>query len=197
MTLDPATVDERDVLRALTACLAPRPVALVSTISRDGVANAAPFSMVTPLSASPALLGLAIHPRSDGRRKRTLASIEEVGDFVVNAVTLALLPAAVESSVDAPEGRPVAGLRFVPSDLVRSPRVAASPINLECRLAEVIRPARSQASFVVGEVVRVHVDGAPAVEEPWHVFHTVGHLATPARGEYLFVTVGEVRRIKV
>lgn len=100
--------------------LAPRPLVLVSTLGPDGAPNLAPFSMATPLSAEPPLVGVAILPRSDGGQKRTLSNLEATDEFVLNLVTLALLDAAL-----SPSGR--AALPLLPSERVAPPRVAGSP----------------------------------------------------------------------
>ncbi len=197
MKIDPSRAAYGAVFQTLSFCIAPRPVVLVATVSRAGVANLAPFSMVTILSASPALLGISILPRH-GQVKDTLRNLEETGEFTVNAVSPRLAEQAVLASVDHPpevSEFEACGLRPVASECVRPPRVGASPVSLECRRADVWRIPGSEASFVVGEVLLVHVeddlvrDGAPSAED----FCPLGHLHSGPSG-YVFSTVGRILR---
>jgi flavin reductase (DIM6/NTAB) family NADH-FMN oxidoreductase RutF len=184
-----------DPLRLLAYALAPRPVVLVVTLSAEGVLNIAPFSMVTPLSAEPPLLGLGVSPRRDGGVKATLRNLLDTGEFVVNTVGEVLLPAAVAASFD--DGPPPAG-RFptLSSEAVRPPRLVGAVAQLECRLAEVFRPRGSGTRLVIGEVVRLHFGdtllpnetGSPAEALP-------GHLAMEAPGIHWFRVGGRLLKV--
>lgn len=198
MKVQPSDLDRANAFALLSACLAPRPVALVSTASAAGVVNLAPFSNVVPIAAVPALLGIVIHPR-DGKPKDTLRNILDRGAFVVNAVPAELAGAAVEASADFPPDVSEAdrtGLAMVPGDRVAAPRLADSPVALECRLSEIMNPRGCAGALVVGEVVLVHVadalvaDGVPAPDR----FCPIGHLGM-ASGAYVFCTMGPLLRI--
>jgi flavin reductase (DIM6/NTAB) family NADH-FMN oxidoreductase RutF len=157
MILDPTSVPRSTMYRFLIGVVVPRPIAFVSTVSAAGAFNVAPFSFFNAISSRPPLLGLSISRRG-GELKDTLRNIQEVGDFVVNVVTMAMLPRVVEASGDWPrevDEFALTGLTPVRSDLVKSPRVGESPVQLECRLHRVIELGDS--SFTVGEVLRVHV----------------------------------------
>ncbi len=138
----------------------PRPIAFVSTVSAAGRHNAAPFSYFNAISSRPPLVGIAINQRG-GEPKDTLRNIREVGDFVVNVVTEDMAARVVRASGDWPaevDELELTGLTPAPARMVQSPLVAESPIRLECRLERIIE--LGEASFVVGEILCVHVDEA-------------------------------------
>ena len=148
----------------MVGTVAPRPIAFVSTIGPDGVFNLAPFSLVTPLCMSPITLGLSIG-RRQGRKKDTLLNIEATGEFVVNTVTEALAESMNQASADYPphvDEFSETGLTPLPCERVRPPRVGESPISLECRLKHILGFGKAPRlnSFVIGEVVMVHIQDA-------------------------------------
>ena len=139
----------------MVGAIAPRPIAFVSTVGEDGIFNVAPISM------SPIIIGFSIG-RRDGQKKDTLVNIEFSGDFVVNVVTEDIADVMNKASANYPshvdEFREV-GLTPVKADLVKPPMVGESPINMECRLKQILEfgtPPRCN-SFVIGEVVLVHI----------------------------------------
>ena len=162
MKIDPASLDAKEVHGLLMGCVTPRPIAFVSTIGGNGVYNVAPFSCFTLMSMRPAIVGFAIGRRRGGGKKDTLVNIEHSGDFVVNVVSepiaQAMNQAAGDYPIDVDEFKE-AGLTPVASDRVRPPRVAESPIQLECRLMQIMEfgtPPRIH-NFIVGEILIVHV----------------------------------------
>ena len=163
MILDPQTLSASAVYRFLIGVVVPRPIAFVSTIGSHG-ANVAPFSYFMPIGSRPPLLGVSIGLR-EGEVKDTLANIRETGDFVINVVTETIAERMVRASGDWPQDVDefeVAGFTRVASDRVRSPRVAESPVNLECRVFREIELGDS--TLVVGELVWAHIDEALMVD---------------------------------
>lgn len=162
MKIDPASLDAREVHGLLMGCVTPRPIAFVSTIGENGGYNVAPFSCFTLMSMHPAILGFAIGRRRGGGKKDTLVNIEYSGDFVVNVVSepiaQAMNQAAGDYPIDVDEFKE-AGLTPVASDRVRPPRVAESPIQLECRLSQIMEFGTLPRihNFIVGEIITVHV----------------------------------------
>jgi flavin reductase (DIM6/NTAB) family NADH-FMN oxidoreductase RutF len=160
MKFDPSRLDWMDAHELLVAAVLPRPIAFVSTIGEDGVNNVAPFSFFTAISVKPAYVGFSIMVQEG--RKDTLVNVEFSKDFVINVVTEKLVDAMNEASKDYPsnidEFKEV-GLTPVKGDLVRSPMVAESPVNMECRLVKILEFGEAPRinSFVIGEVLRVHV----------------------------------------
>ena len=157
MIFDPQTVPAGHCYHFMTSVIVPRPIAFVTTVTAAGRPNAAPFSFYCGLTSVPPLLGVSLNLR-DGEPKDTLRNIRDSGEFVVNVVTEALAERIVRASGDWPEEvneLEITGLTPLPADLVRPPRVAESPVNLECRLVHEL--PLGETVFVVGEILRGHV----------------------------------------
>lgn len=147
----------------LKAIVAPRPIGWISSRSRDGAVNLAPYSFFNALSSRPMLVWFS----SEGE-KDSIAFILETGEFVVNLVTLDLAEKMNATAIDAPRGVDefeLAGLTQAPSNLVAAPRVAEAHAALECRLTEILEPklldgAKAGVRVAIGQVVGVHIDDA-------------------------------------
>ncbi len=153
-------MEEHDSYRLLTGTIVPRPIAWVSTVSVDGVLNLAPFSFFTGASLIPPMVVIAVEPRK-GSKKDTLRNVEDTGEFVVNTVVEGLPGAATVSAKDFPEEESEfehAGLTPLPSKLVKSPGVAESPVNMECRLHRIVEVGSGPHSLVIGEVVAIQAE---------------------------------------
>ena len=157
MILEPGAVSANAMYHFMISMVVPRPIAFVSTVNAEGRRNLAPFSYFNAISSDPPLIGISIIHRHDDP-KDTLRNIRETREFVVNLVNEPLLDPMVHTAgewpADADEFEK-SGLAATPSDLVRAPRVAATPVAMECRLHQEI--ALGSAAFVVGEILRVHV----------------------------------------
>jgi len=157
MILDPQSVPTQDLYRFLISAVVPRPIAFVSTMSAGGHTNLAPFSYFNAVSSRPPLVSISINDRADDP-KDTLRNIRETREFVVNVVTESILDAMVRTAGEWPqevsEFGP-AGLTPTPSERVRPPYVAESPLQLECVLHREI--ALGNSFLVVGEVVLARV----------------------------------------
>lgn len=167
MKIDPADLNRQDAHALLVGAILPRPIAFVSTVGKDGIHNIAPFSFFTGMSSKPAIVGFGVARRRDGVKKDTLVNIEHTKDYVINLVTEELAEAMNQAAGEYPshvDEFQVAGLTPVKSDLVKSPRVAESPVNMECRLMQILEFGQSPNvnSFIIGEVICVHVQ-----EESW------------------------------
>lgn len=162
MKIIPANLNKKDSHELLMSAILPRPIAFVSTLGEDGVFNVAPFSCFAPIGMKPALVCLQISWKRDGQKKDTLRNIEFTKDFVVNVVDESMAEAMNQASADYPsdvdEFKEV-GLTAVKSDLVKAPRVAESPINMECKLLQILQfgEISTGSNVVIGEVVLVHV----------------------------------------
>jgi flavin reductase (DIM6/NTAB) family NADH-FMN oxidoreductase RutF len=157
MIVDPGGVSAVRFAQLMNSVILPRPIAFVTTVNAAGRVNAAPFSWFCALSSNPPLLGVSISPR-DGGPKDTLRNVRETRELVVNVVTEAMAAQIVKASGDWPgdvDELALVGLTAMPSDLVRPPRVAESPVSLECRLDREF--ALGESCFVVGEILRAHV----------------------------------------
>ena len=157
MRLDPGSMSSKDVYRFLISAVVPRPIAFVSTLSAGGVPNLAPFSYFNLVATEPPLVAIAIADRADDP-KDTLRNIRESREFVVNVVSEPLLDAMVSTAGEWPrqtsEFGP-SGLTPAPSERVRPPYVAESPLQLECRLYREVPLGNS--FLVAGEVVLARV----------------------------------------
>ena len=147
------------------ALVAPRPIAWVSSVDTEGVANLAPFSYFNACADRPPTIMFAPNnPRPNGENKDTLRNIEQTNEFVVNLVgydlreEMNLTSAHVGASVDEFE---LAGLTPAPSVHVKAPRVAEAPVSLECRFLTRLRlPSdhpRVENNLVIGTVVGTHI----------------------------------------
>jgi flavin reductase (DIM6/NTAB) family NADH-FMN oxidoreductase RutF len=162
MKIDPAGLDGKAIHEWMVGCVVPRPIAFVSTIGEDGVYNVAPFSFFTLMSMHPTVVGFAIGRRRGGSKKDTLVNIEFSREYVINVVSESIVRAMNQASGDYPshvDEFKEAGLTPVASDLVKPPRVAESPIQIECRLMQIMEFGASPRihNFIVGEVLVVHV----------------------------------------
>ena len=160
MLIDPA-LTERDFYKVMSGVIVPRPIAFVSTVDSEGTPNLAPFSYFMPVSDVPPILCISIGGRA-GEAKDTLRNIEATGEFVVNVVTEEIGAAMNVTSAEYPpevNEFSEAGLTASPAVRVRAPLVAESPVNMECRLLEILRfpRGRSGSGVVLGEIVLVHI----------------------------------------
>lgn len=145
------------------ALVTPRPIGWVSTLSRDGVANLAPYSFFAAVSEKPAYVMFAASGSKDTRR-----NAEETGEFVCSVATYELREQMNLTATGLPHGESefdYAGLSCAPSHFVRPPRVAESPASLECRYWSTIElppvtPDAKPHAIVIGLVVGIHIDEA-------------------------------------
>lgn len=149
------------------SCTVPRPIGWLSTISRDGVHNLAPYSQWQNLTFDPPMVMFAANQLSSGRRKDTVVNAEETGWFVWNMATYDLREAvnisAMELAADEDEFER-AGVTKAPCLDAPGARVAESPCHFECKYLSTHRlPGNSPAGWVdvvYGQVMRIHVADA-------------------------------------
>ena len=183
MELDPRTMPASSVYKLLIGCVVPRPIAWVSTIGADGIANLAPFSFFAGVCHDPPTVAFSAGPR-EGAKKDTIRNVEHTGDFVVNVVDDAHAESMnLTSGEYSPEVDEFAlvGLTPAPSFRVTAPRVAGAPVSMECRVERIIPVGRGPHSLVLGEIVYFHVRDdlfdAPTGRIDVHRLHAVGRLA--------------------
>ncbi len=147
------------------SCVVPRPIGWISTKSRSGRVNLAPFSQSNILSYEPGFVMFSAggqHP--DGHRKDSVINAEETGEFVFNMATyelreaVSLTASIIDSSVDE---MAAAGLTPAPCRLVKPPRVLESPVNIECKYyTTVVLPGHDWTTnhyMVIGRVLGIHI----------------------------------------
>lgn len=158
--VDPATLDFRGTYRLLVGSIVPRPIAWVTTVDPDtGLVNLAPFSAYCLVSVVPPMVAFSVG-RERGVTKDTLRNVQATGEFVVNVATADLATAVSISAQDLPaevSEVELAGLTTSPSELLKVPRVAESPVQMECRLHSILEFGSVPQRLVVGEVVQWHV----------------------------------------
>lgn len=162
MIIDPKKFAWHKAHHILTDIVTPRPIAFVSTISSDGINNLAPFSLFSPLCYVPMIVGFAVGRKKDGRKKDTLVNIENSKEYVINVVNESLSGAMVKSAKAYPPGiDEIEKTRLTPikATAVNAPMVGESPINMECRLLDLLEfgDAPRYSNFVIGEMVTIHV----------------------------------------
>jgi flavin reductase (DIM6/NTAB) family NADH-FMN oxidoreductase RutF len=143
------------------AVVAPRPIGWISSLSPEGVANLAPYSFFNAMSDNPHYVVFG-----SAGRKDSIRNIEATGEFVHNMATFKLREQMNASSAPVAEGVDefeLAGLEKASCKLVKPPRVAASPVSLECKYVKTVElPGHDNAAggyaIVVGEVIGVHID---------------------------------------
>ncbi len=164
MEIDPRGLAADLCNRLIIGCVVPRPIAVVSTVSVDGMPNVAPFSYFTVASHSPLSLAFTVGgTKSDGTDKDTLRNARfaedgGVGEFVVNVADETYAAEMARTGESHPFGVSEflhAGLTPAPSLVVKAPRVGEASVSFECRTTHII-PVGT-ARLVIGEVVHIHV----------------------------------------
>lgn len=187
---DAGKISWQDQYKLMIGSVTPRPIALVTTLGRNGP-NAAPFSFFNAVGSDPAMLMFSVGDKVAGA-KDTVRNIRETPEFVVHIVSDAIKEQMNICAVDyAPEINELekAGFTAVPSSRVRPPRIAEAPVALECKLMQIIDLGRKPYHVVFGEVVYFHYhDGI--VNERFHVdagrINPIGRLA--GKGGYARIT---------
>ncbi|MCO4792490.1 MAG: flavin reductase family protein [Bacteriovoracaceae bacterium] len=153
----------QDNYKFLIGSILPRPIAVVSTVNKDGTNNVAPFSFFTGISASPMIVAFCPLIRSStGKEKDTPLNIKEQGEFVVSFVSEEIVDKVNDCSTELPYGEDEfthSGLTPLDSDIVKPKRVAESKIQFECKFRDFLSygdgPGAGQ--IITGEVVKIHV----------------------------------------
>lgn len=146
------------------SCVIPRPIGWISTVSRNGVHNLAPFSQFQNLTFDPPYVMFASNQTTTGRRKDTVVNTEQTGEFVWNMATYDLREAVNKSAEELPpevDEFEIAGVTKAPSNIVKPCRVAESPVHFECRYHQTIRlpgnGTMGTVDIVFGRVIAIHV----------------------------------------
>ncbi len=163
MKFDLEKASHSEVYKLLIGLVAPRPIALITSMDEQGRLNAAPFSAYNYLCTDPPIIGVGVANRVDHAfmPKDTARNIRRTGEFVVNVVTEDIAEKMNLCAIDFPEGTnelDMAGLTPAPSQVVRTPRIAEAHAALECREHTTLEIGRSR--IILGRVVAIYVDDA-------------------------------------
>ncbi len=159
ITLETSTLEQDEGYKLVIGAVVPRPVAWITTVDAAGRVNAAPFSSYNYVCHSPPMLAVNIGDRA-GELKDTARNMLATGEFVVNVATEDMLEPMHESAADYPPevSEPeVLGIELLPGRFVKVPRIAGSPVQMECRLDRSIPLGRAGSTLYIGEVIAFHV----------------------------------------
>ena len=163
-TLDAKSISARELYANLTGAVSPRPIALVSSVDAKGVVNLAPFSFFNLFSANPpTVIFSCVDSMRDGSSKDTLHNAIETKEVVINIVNYEMVQQTSLASTAYSKGInefEKAGFTPLESLEVKAPRVAESPIQLECRVEEVIKlgEEKGAGNLVVCSVLKMHIN---------------------------------------
>jgi len=159
LSYDLAAMKQHDRYKLLISLVIPRPIALVTTLGPNGVVNAAPFSFFNIFSESPAIAVLGLQIKPEGGLKDTATHIRDRNEFVINLVDEGLGEQMNQCAVDFPaevSEIDVAKLSTLPSEKVKTPRIAEAPAALECRHYTTLEVSATRR-LALGEILHVHV----------------------------------------
>jgi len=159
MQFDMRALPKASRYKILGSCVTPRPIAWVTSLSTEGLLNAAPYSFFNVLGDAPPTVALGLLAHGETRMKDTASNIRATGEFVVNLVDEAHGEAMNVTCMDAPpevDEIACAGLEIAPSVTVAAPRIATAPASFECRVLHAIETGPNQVA-VIGEVLYAHV----------------------------------------
>lgn len=163
MEINPAELDSSSRYKLLIGTVVPRPIAFISTVSPQGIANLAPFSFFNAVGHAPLALMLSISQKPDGSEKDTLrnlrpASERGMGEFVVNLAVESYVQQVAEASEPLPYNDSefnYLNLTATPSQKIAPPRVTESPAAFECRTVQIVPVGTF--NVVIGEVVHAFI----------------------------------------
>jgi flavin reductase (DIM6/NTAB) family NADH-FMN oxidoreductase RutF len=168
----------------LASLVTPRPIAWVTTLSPDGVVNAAPFSFFNVLGANPPILGFCPGDRADGTPKDTARNIRLTHEFVVNLMDEKVAEAMNRTAASLPYGVSElqgTGLTTAPSSVVKPPRIAESPASLECTEWGTLQIGGNR--LIIGLVKRIQVRDElfdpKTARIRSELFQVIGRMASP------------------
>jgi flavin reductase (DIM6/NTAB) family NADH-FMN oxidoreductase RutF len=202
MEFDPEKIPARSVYNLLIGLVAPRPIALITSMNEQGHLNAAPFSSYNYLCTDPPVVGIGVmnKPGEHFVPKDTARNIRRTGEFVVNVVTEDLLRQMNICATDFPEDMnelEMAGLETAPSTHVKAPRIAQAHAALECKEFQTIEIGRSR--IVMGRVVGFYIEdqyvdpaGPYVLAENLHAMGRMNGLGSYVRTRDAFVTVPRI-----
>jgi flavin reductase (DIM6/NTAB) family NADH-FMN oxidoreductase RutF len=163
LTINTSDISPLELQGYLQSAIAPRPICLASTIDKVGQVNLSPFSYFNLFSMNPPICIFSPSRRvRDNTTKHTLENLKEVPECVINIVNYAMVGqvslSSCEYSKDVNEFTK-AGFTQIPSDLVAPPRVAESPIQLECTVAQIIALGEKAGAgnLVLAEIKKIHI----------------------------------------
>lgn len=162
--IDPKETPTKDLHQYILGSIAPRPIAFVSSVNEEGIQNLAPYSFFNAFSSNPPIAVFSSNRKvADNTTKDTLHNAEIQKELVINMVSYDIVRQMAISSVSYPtevSEFEKTGLTPLPSELVNAPRVAESPVNMECRVKEIITLGDQGGAghLIICEILMIHID---------------------------------------
>ncbi len=162
-SFEPKNCNIPQLQRLLSSSVAPRPIALASTVSSGGQPNLSPFSFFNVFSTNPPILIFSPARRvRDNSTKHTLQNVEQVKEVVINVVSYDIIQQMSLSSTEYEKNInefKKAGLKMLKSDLVKPFRVAESPVQMECKVNDIIPLGKQNGAgnLVICQVLKIHI----------------------------------------
>jgi flavin reductase (DIM6/NTAB) family NADH-FMN oxidoreductase RutF len=173
MLFDFKQLPGKECYKLLVSTVTPRPIAWVVSQDANGVLNAGAFSFFNAFSGNPPVIGIGVSSYHPARPKDTRVNIRETGEFVVNLVSEAnaeqMNITAIEFDYGVDELKQ-AGLNTVPSVRVKPPRIAESPVAMECELLQIVD--LGETGIVLGRVVAMHIHDEMVLDAEKHYIDT-------------------------
>ena len=174
MLFDFAELPARECYKLLVSTVTPRPIAWVVSLDVNGKLNAAPFSFFNAFSGDPPVVGVGIGSHKPPLAIDTRANIHDTGEFVVNLVSEDVAAAMNITAIEFDRGvneLEQAGLTTLPSVRVKPPRIAESPVSMECKLFQIVELGPNNG-LVLGRVVAMHVRDDAVIDPAKHYINT-------------------------
>jgi len=159
MLFDFATIPAKQRYKLLVSTIVPRPIAWIVSQDLNGQLNAAPFSFFNAFAGDPPVVGVGIGSHDPGRPKDTRRNVQDTRQFVVNLVSEEAAQAMNVTAIEFDPGvneLAQAGLTTLPSLYVKPPRIAESPVSMECELLQIVELG-PESGLVLGRVLAMHV----------------------------------------
>ena len=163
-SFEPHTLSPSQLQGYLQSAVAPRPIAFASTMDSNGKPNLSPFSFFNVFSSNPPILVFSPARRvRNNTIKHTLINCEATKEVVINVVDYAIVQQVSLSSTEYPDGVNEflkSGLTMLPSDLIKPYRVAESPVQMECKVNEIIALGNQggAGNLIICEVIKIHIN---------------------------------------
>ena len=160
MEIEIAETEQKEITSFFYRILIPRPIAWVSTRSKDGIDNLAPFSFYGGVAANPPIVSLGIGRRA-GKHKDTSQNLLDTKECVINLTSVELSEKMVNTSAELPpeiDEFEIAGLEKMKATDVKPPRLKDAKVAMEGKLYKHIEVGNSPGDMILVEIVRIHVD---------------------------------------
>lgn len=164
MVVTPGSISTKDFHALLLGSVSPRPICFASTVDENGVPNLAPFSFFNVFGSKPPILVFSPARRvRDNTTKHTLQNVEATKEVVINMVSYSMVQQQSLASCEYPKGVnefEKAGFTPIASDVVKPFRVKESPVQLECKVLDIIYTSEEggAGNLIICEVVKMHID---------------------------------------